>query len=270
MKVVALDLDGTLLNGKKEISQANRKRICDLRKQGVKVVLASGRSASAMRMYYNQLELNELMVCCNGGVVMDPVSEEVIASRPIARENLKAAAEVLKGDQAYYLAYTADTLWLPSVAFTMGEWLARNRELAPEDRVKIQIRNNLESLFDEESIYKLLIFCHDEAEKCRRFEMLRKIPGLEVVDSMPGAIDVMCAGVTKADGLKDIANHYSIGMDDIVFMGDHNNDVEALRQAGIGIAMENATDAAKAAADWLTGDHEADGVKVALDRLFGV
>ena len=117
-------------------------------------------------------------------------------------------------------------------------------------------------------IYKLLIFCADEGEKKRRFEKLRQLKGLEVIDSMPGAIDVMRHGVTKADGLKVIAKYYGITMEEIVFMGDHNNDVEALKQAGVGIAMGNATDAAREAADWQTADHEEDGVKLALDRLF--
>lgn len=270
MKVVALDLDGTLLNKEKLISKVNRDRIRDLREQGVKVVLASGRSASAMRQYYNQLGLNEPIVSCNGGVVMDPIENKMIESRPIAREELDVAAKILKEDKAYYLAYTATTLWLPSVQFTMSQWIERNRDLAPEDRVNIEIREDLESLFDEEPIYKLLIFCDDEGQKRRRFKMLRKIPGLEVIDSMPNAIDVMRAGVTKADGLNDIAKYYGISMSEIAFMGDHNNDVEALTQAGVGIAMGNATEAAKKAADWLTGNHEEDGVKLALDRLFGV
>lgn len=269
MKVIALDLDGTLLNKKKKISQANQERLQELRELGVKVVLASGRSASAMRQYYNQLKLDEPIVSCNGGLVTDPKTDKVIASRSIDRNDLDAAAKVLREEKAYYLVYTASTLWLPSIKFTMDKWIFNNRKLAPEDRVNIQIRADLESLFDEAPIYKLLIFCADENEKRRRFELLREIEGLEVIDSMPGAIDVMRLGVTKADGLKDIAAYYQVTMEEIVFMGDHNNDVEALTQAGIGIAMGNATEAARAAADWQTKDHDEDGVRVALDQLFG-
>ncbi len=269
MKVIALDLDGTLLDKKKQISAGNQKRLQELREQGVKVVLASGRSASGMRLYYNQLGLDEPIICCNGGLVMEPKTEKVIASNAIEKADLDLAAAVLKEEKAYYLAYTDLTMWLPSVKFTMSKWIARNRKLAPEDRVNIQIRPNFETLFEEEMIYKLLIFCADEGEKKRRFEKLRQLTGLEVIDSMPGAIDVMRQGVTKADGLKVIAKYYGITMEEIVFMGDHNNDIQALKEAGIGIAMGNATEAAKEAADWLTIDHESDGVKEALDRVFG-
>jgi len=270
MKVIALDLDGTLLNKKKEISLSNQERIQKLREQGVKVVLASGRSATAMRYYYNQLGLDEPMVCCNGGFVVDPITEKVIASRPIKREDLETAAELLRQEDAYYLVYTATTLWMSSIQFSMDQWVFRNRKLAPEDQVDIKIREDLESLFDEEPIYKLFVFCVNEEEKQDRIQLLRKLPGLEVSDSLPGAIDLMRKGVTKADGLKDIADYYGISMNEIAFMGDHNNDVEALKQAGLGVAMGNATEAARNAADWLTDDHDEDGVKTALDRLFGI
>lgn len=270
MKVVALDLDGTLLNRKKEISMSNQKRIQKLRKQGVKVVLASGRSATAMRYYYNQLGLNEPMICCNGGYVVNPLAEEVIASRSIKKKDLQAAAELLRQEAAYYLVYTATTLWMSSIRFSMDQWIFRNRELAPQDQVDIRVREDLESLFDEEPIYKLFVFCVNEEEKQERIQLLRRLPGLEVSDSLPGAIDLMRSGVTKADGLKDIAEYYGISMGEIAFMGDHNNDVEALKQAGLGVAMGNATEAARNAADWLTDDHDEDGVKTALDRLFGV
>jgi hypothetical protein len=268
MKVIALDLDGTLLDKKKRISAPNLKRLQELREQGVKIVLASGRSASAMRLYYNQLGLDEPIVCCNGALVMEPKTGNIIASHEIEKDDLDRAVAILEEEKAYYLAYTDLTLWLPSVKFTMKKWIERNRKLAPEDQVNIQIRADFKTLFEEELIYKLLIFCADEGEKKRRFKKLRQLKGLEVIDSMPGAIDVMHHGVTKADGLKVIADYYGITMEEIVFMGDHNNDVEALKQAGVGIAMGNATDAARKAADWQTADHEEDGVKLALDRLF--
>ncbi len=269
MKVIALDLDGTLLDKKKRISAGNQKRLQELREQGVKVVLASGRAASTMRPYYNQLGLDEPIVCCNGGLVMEPKTERVIVSNAIEKVDLDLAAEVLKEEKAYYLAYTDSTLWLPSVKFTMGKWIEWNRKLAPEDRMDIRIQPDFEKLFDQETIYKLLVFCADEGEKKRRVEKLRKLTGLEVIDSMPDAIDVMRRGVSKAVGLKAIADYYGITMEEIVFMGDHNNDVEALREAGLGIAMGNATEAAKEAADWMTVDHDSDGVKDALDRVFG-
>jgi hypothetical protein len=269
MKVIALDLDGTLLDKKKRISAGNQKRLQELREQGVKVVLASGRAASTMRPYYNQLGLDEPIVCCNGGLVMEPKTERVIVSNAIEKADLDLAAEVLKEEKAYYLAYTDSTLWLPSVKFTMGKWIEWNRKLAPEDRMDIRIQPDFEKLFDQETIYKLLVFCADEGEKKRRVEKLRKLTGLEVIDSMPDAIDVMRRGVSKAVGLKAIADYYGITMEEIVFMGDHNNDVEALKEAGLGIAMGNATEAAKEAADWMTVDHDSDGVKDALDRVFG-
>ena len=268
MKVLALDLDGTLLNKKKKISMGNQKKIHELREQGVKIILTSGRPSSAIKIYHRQLGLTEPIICCNGGVVMNIQTEEVIASHAIEKIDLDLAASILKEEKAYYTADTDLTLWLPSIKFTMAKWVERNRKLAPEDRVDLRVCTDFDTLFEKSPIYKLWVFCADEREKQRRMEKLKQLSGLQIVDSMPEAIDVMRHGISKADGLKAIAAYYEITMKEIVFMGDHNNDVEALKQAGIGIAMGNATAAAKKAADWQTADHEDDGVRLAINRVF--
>jgi hypothetical protein len=269
MKLVALDLDGTLLNGKKKISNKNLKRIQALRESGVKVVLASGRPSSSMRIYYSQLGLDEPILCDNGALLLDLKTEEAIASKALGKAKLMRVAEILRQEAAYFTADTALTLWVPSYKFDMKKWMQRNSRLKAEERVDIRLCRDFQALFESEPIYKLWVFCPDEGSKIRRMGKVKAIGGLQVVDSMPQAFDVMEEGVSKAGGLRAVADYYGIGLRDIVFMGDHNNDVEALKAAGIGVAMANATEAAKAAANRMTGDCEDDGVAQALDEIFG-
>jgi 5-amino-6-(5-phospho-D-ribitylamino)uracil phosphatase len=228
-KLIALDMDGTLLDENGNISEANRQAIAQAQEKGVHVVLSTGRSILTCREFAESLKLSSYLVTVNGSEIWD-CSGNLVERNILDADRIQMMWELRNTHKTRFWAVTSDKVW---------------REEFPED---ISAHEWLKFGFDIDD---------DEVRKTI-LEELSKNAGLEITNSSPTNIEVNAVGINKAKGLMSICDRLGISMDDSL------NDIAMIKAAGCGVAVGNAQDVVKKAADWITGTNAEDGVAHAI------
>lgn len=246
-RLAAVDLDDTLLGPDKEISRANIEAVHALRARGVRVALASGRRHANMLRFHRQLGLgpDDVIVSCNGALVQTAETGRVLHERRVpydlAREILADGAR--RGVTQNYYHPDGDVYVRARTPFTA----------LYESRTKSDVRVHGD-LCDlpaaPETTPLKIIWVTDAALVADLFPVFeaRYQGRLYVTVTDPEYLEFMAPGVNKAEGVSVAANALGLSANDVLAFGDGNNDVPLLAWAGLGIAMSNARDSAKAVA----------------------
>jgi len=236
-RLLALDLDGTLLNGENEISPANAEWVRIAREAGITVVLSTGRGFDSASAFAEQLELDAPMITLNGGEVWRRPNE-LHRRTPLAAEQIRELHRLaLRSGDVWYWAYTTEGLC--------------NKDKWPDE---IESREWL----------KFGFHCDDRQRILAILEELRSWGGLELSNSSPSNIEINPAGVSKAAAMEEVCGFIGCRMSEAAAIGDSLNDIAAIRACGLGIAMGNAQEEVKRAADAVTSSHLEDGVARAI------
>jgi Cof subfamily protein (haloacid dehalogenase superfamily) len=256
-KLAAIDLDDTLLGPDKSISRENRRAVEQLRSAGVHVALASGRTVESMLRYYNELNLTGPLITNNGAFVKDPSSAEAII-RIVLPDDLasRVIEEGLKQDFSVVC-----TLENEVYASDESRWVRLYEQRTGKKRIICPLPDALWKC----GIIKTIWLSSKErieegvlaARKLFRESMNYMITEPEYVEFMEKHAD-------KATGLKAVADHYGFSQTDVIAFGDNNNDVGMLRWAGTGVAVGNANESARHAADFVGPGRGADSFAQAL------
>lgn len=243
VKLLALDMDGTLLDGSKHVSPETRRWIDKAKEAGVIVCLASGRGRQSMLPYHAELGLSGVpFVAVNGGEVWRD-EHSLLTRRALDPSLNRRFVAIAEETGAWFWAYGLDGY------LTKDRWV---------------------SGFADETWLKFGYYTDDRDALARVKEELGKLGPLEITNSDPNNVEVNPPGVTKASGLAEVCRVLGIGMDETVAVGDSLNDLPMIREAGLGVAMGNAQEAVKQAADRVVADNEQDGVAEAIRRfVFG-
>ena len=241
-RLVASDLDGTLLGPNKEIGPANTAAVRRLQGDGARFVIASGRRRQNSIRYYRQLELDGLMISCSGALVQDPDSGQT--TREVLLPADLAATLVARGQDGGYtvIYYHRDHLyvgvrnhWTELYESRVGE----RAELFPGD---------LRDLRGEAAL-KIVWYGEPAALKPERSRLEQAYQGdLTVLSTDAENLEFLASGANKAAALEAVANFYRVDRSATLALGDGENDAPMLRWAGLGVAVDNANAAAKAAA----------------------
>jgi len=260
--MVAIDLDGTLLNSDKEITQTTATILRAAREQaGVKIVLATARPPRSVMPFYNLLDLDTPMINYNGALVIDPTCQHVLMHRPIPAKVSRGIIQLARRTYPEVLVS----------AEVMDHWFtdrfdpAYNTEtgrLFPPDTVA-----PVESWTDQ-SMTKLLFLgaparLPEVAEAIHR-EFPHQVTIVQTEDYM---LQVMHATVSKAQALRVVAAEMHVRRNQVMAIGDNANDVGMLQWAGVAVAMANAAPQALAVADHIADHHDADGAAHAIRQI---
>jgi HAD-superfamily hydrolase, subfamily IIB len=266
-RMVAIDMDGTLLNHEDEISDANLYAIRKAMSDGIKVVISTGRIFAAVKHYAKLLGLKAHVISANGAVISDAMGQNVIYTKPMDVIGAARCIEIARKYDIYYHCYANDTLYTEKLAYTSWTYSKLNETLPPEERIVIQrIDDGVD--FVLHSGYKImkLVMIDDDADKLAkaRYETMQ-VPSVAISSSMPNNFEVMARGVSKGRALEILADHYNIKMEHVVAIGDSENDISMLERVGLPIAMGNAADEVKNIARYTVPSNDEDGVAYALN-----
>jgi len=260
-RLVATDLDGTLLRKDKSVSARTAAALERVAALGTRVVLVTGRPLRWLAMVYDQLHAPLPAVCANGAVVYDPVTDTVLRADPLAPELMAEVARRLRAA-------------VPGVTFAVevedgrvmwhGEdWPAHWNNDHPSAYVVPE-----EELLTAPAV-KLLARSNQDPETFVR-TVAGAIAGLAEAthSSYSGLVEISAAGVTKAAGLAWLCERWGLGPTDVIAFGDMPNDVPMLTWAGRAVAVANAHPAVRDIADEVTASNEEDGVAAYLEEIF--
>lgn len=259
--LIALDLDGTLLNDNKTISPFTKNIIHKIREQGHLVMISTGRPYRSSEMYYKELQLDTPIVNFNGAFVHNPRNHTFGAYHsPMDLEVVKEIVEACHNydfhniiaevkDDVYFHYHDEKLLDI----FSLGN---------PKTTT-----GNLKAFLKEAPTSLLIHAKEEEVPKIRKH--LTEVHAEFIDHRRWGApfhiVELVKYGLNKAVGVKKVADFYGIPKERIIAFGDEDNDLEMLDYVGVGVAMGNATDDVKQVADQVTLSNEKDGIGVFLE-----
>jgi Cof subfamily protein (haloacid dehalogenase superfamily) len=261
LKLVATDLDGTLLHSDGTVTDRTRAVIDALDAQGITVVFVTGRPIRWMEELWHHVGDHGLAICSNGAIVYDVPARAVVEARPIPRAVGLEVAELIRAA-------------IPGTTFALEKTTGFGKEPSFHPRDDDEARPELsvgplERIFDESVVKLLALHLERPAEEFWAQVELAVGHAVTTTWSSVGAlVEMSAAGVTKATTLEKLCAERGIGPDEVVAFGDMPNDVAMLQWAGTSYAMANAHPTALAAADHTAPGNDDDGVATVLERLF--
>ncbi len=267
IRLVGLDLDGTVFTNDKRITPRTLAAIQKAIAKGVIVIPATGRPLSGLPEAFARMPGVEYALTSNGAAVWHLPARRKLVDLPLSAAHTLAAYALLEAFDCM-----PDVYW-DGRAHTSPERLARLEEFAPPEMVEY-VRStrtavpNLAHYIRENGIRaeKVTAFFKTPAQRVEAMEAAGQLPFLVPTSSIPNNIELNEAGVHKGVGLVKLAETLGFSAENVMACGDGGNDVEMLRAVGLGVAMGNAPDEVKRAARDVTDTNERDGVAKALEK----
>jgi Cof subfamily protein (haloacid dehalogenase superfamily) len=260
IRCIAIDLDDTLLKTDLTIDKTDQAAINRAVAAGVKVLLASGRMVQAIRPYAQLLGLDVPLIAYNGALVQEAVSGEILYHLPVPPQ---AAARVILLFQQHGIhlnAYINDQLY-------MDELTSWGLDYAANSRVEAHPVGDLNRILSTGPAHKLLGLGSVEQIDAMQAELEHEFNGaLEFVKSKPNYLEILAPGVSKRKALQELTAGWGLARSEVMAIGDAPNDLAMLEWAGVGVAIGNARDSVKRAADLVVADHNHHGVAEAITR----
>lgn len=261
-KLAAIDLDGTLLNPERRISDENKAAVEKLRSKNIDVVLASGRKHEDICRFHTELGLTTPILSCHGALVKCPQTGEVISNRYIERETVMHLLQDAVANGLSWVVYDERGVHLCRSEYWLSEYARR-------------------TCFDQPNICDSIeeyVFTHAEKVNWMGDEIAIRAHFKRVFDTFAGKLTTVITdpdhleftlhGADKASGLVDLTKKMGIQREEVLAFGDSNNDVTMLSWAGLGVAMSHGTTQARLAAKMISapGD-EGSSLARAVDSI---
>jgi hypothetical protein len=263
IKCIALDLDRTTLNGDGRLSSENKKTLEELIAEGVEVVIASGRAFDTLPEDVMRIQGIRYAVCGNGSTVYEVPTGECIRRCCLSPEALEAVFAVTEDEIVTYEGF------IDGKAYAAKEYIENpvkygatpqavayvQTTRAMQDDIVAFLRKNKDRLDSMDVIVR------DEETKRRIWKKLEAASNeVYITSSVEQLLEVADKDAGKASGVRFVAEKVGLAREEVAAFGDADNDIDMLKYAGVGIAVENASPGCKAAADYVTKHHAEDGV----------
>ncbi|MDO4437917.1 MAG: Cof-type HAD-IIB family hydrolase [Eubacteriales bacterium] len=266
-KILTLDLDGTLTNSKKEITEPTKKALIEIQEQGKKVVLASGRPTQGIIPLACQLHLKDYgsyILSFNGGHIIDCRTGEVIYNKTLPEDCLKPLYEIV----SQYRDKGVDIISYGNEKLISG--------ICPNEYTRLESKINNTPIFESKNFLedvkgpqnKFLITGEPEVIKEIQEKMIKHFRSyLNIYCSEPFFLEIMPQGIDKAHSLLRLLNSIGLTADEMICCGDGYNDLTMIETAGLGVAMANAQPEVLEKADYITKSNDEDGVLHVINRF---
>ena len=260
IRIIAMDLDGTLVKGGQGITPPVRRAIDAARAAGIDITIATGRMFRSARRFADDLQVTLPIICYQGSLVRDPVTGVTHQHDVLPTGPAQAAVKFARQRGLHVNAYIDDDLYMEADT-------PEGRFYAASSNVPITFVDDLAAAVAAGSTK--LVFVMDEdrvlnaiAEMDDRFG-----PAVQATRSHPRFAEIVRRDVNKGRALARVADVANVPLEQTMGIGDNLNDLDLVRAAGIGVAMGDADPRVLSAADWTTGSYEDDGVAQAIERL---
>lgn len=272
IRLIALDLDGTLLNTQKELTNRNFRALSAAAERGIYIVPTTGRFFSGMPKVILDLPFLRYAITVNGARVYDAREDTVLRRAELTPELALEIMTYLDGLDVAYDCYQDEWGWMSEKRLAAAavfapdafylDLLMRLRTPVPDLKVFVRERGK--------GVQKVQAFFRVDQLDLRE-ELLtslgERFPGTSVTSASPRNMEINCAEASKGKALLSLTEHLGLRREQTMAFGDGLNDLSMLEMAGTGVAMGNACEEALAAADERTASCDEDGVAVAVERL---
>lgn len=269
-RLVALDLDGTLLDSRLQIRPESVDAVAGLRQRGVDVMLVTGRHHVAAAPYHRALGLDLPAICCNGSYLFDFRRGEALMPNPLSRTQALFLLRKIRESGVHALMYIHHAITYERTEPHLARLLAWADTQRPEDRAAFQHVARFEDVAIAADIVWKFALTHPIAERLAELVAdVERDMGLACEWSGPRRVDIAQGGNSKGALLERWLAANDIPAERVIAFGDSPNDISMLRLAGLGVAMAGCAPEVREAADWLAGTNDSDTIARTLERFLG-
>lgn len=288
-KMVAIDLDGTMLNQYGLITEKTKDVIKKVQEKGVEVIIASGRAITSVKRFSKEINSEKYFISGNGAITYDIKNNRILYENVLKKQKALKIIKICEENSIYYNVYTENGIIAKSLNYNTLYYYKDNLTKPDENRTHINIVENVYDYIESkhEKILKIMICDEhksvfnsivrrlkdvDEVEVLEVSHMSRKIikQGTEEIALEYFYTEVSAKDVDKWSALEELMKIVNISKEELVTIGDNANDVKMIKNAGLGIAMGESAPYVKSVADEITFSNDEDGVAIILRKIFEI
>lgn len=267
IRLIGLDLDGTTLTTDKKLTPHTKEVLEACIRQGIEVLPATGRVWSGIPEELMKMEGVHYVISSNGAAVVELATGKAVYTNGIAWDRALEVFDILERYDTFYDAYAEGNGWCEA------RFYENLNDYGIEPLIQRLVKSSRTCIEDlrewvkehKSPIEKINMFFRDEEKRQQAFRELSEIPDLAVTCSLTNNLEINHCTCNKGDALLNLGKILGISMEQIMACGDGNNDLEMVRNAGVGVAMENGEDSVKEAADYVTVTNDEEGVARAIE-----
>lgn len=270
IKLICIDMDGTLLIDQQNISKENKDAIKEAISKGVHVAITTGRVYDCAKLYSDEIGLKTPIIASNGAFIGGS-NGEVIYNNPLSCGEVN---DFLKLTDKYNLySYLTANFGIVSTTELPENHIYKvlNNRLKDDKKIKLEVIDNIEdacSLYPNELLKGVCVEKEDTEKLMKaKYELKKLNPELEIVSSWDDNFEIMKKGSSKGEAVAQLAKYFNLKRDEIMCIGDSENDLSMIEYAGVGVAMGNAINKVKEAAQYVTTPNTESGVAKAIRKF---
>ena len=287
--MVAIDLDGTMLNQYGIITEKTKDVIKKVQEKGVEVIIASGRAITSVKRFSKEINSEKYFISGNGAITYDIKNNRILYENILKKQKALQIVKICEENSIYYNVYTENGIIAKSLNYNTLYYYKDNLTKPDENRTHINIVENVYDYIEskDEKILKIMICDEhksvfnsivrklknvDEVEVLEVSHMSRKIikQGTEEIALEYFYTEVSAKDVDKWNALEELIKIMDVSKEEVITIGDNANDMKMIKNAGLGIAMGESAPYVKDVADEVTLNNDEDGVAVALKKIFDI
>lgn len=285
-KLVAIDLDGTLLNSYGEVSEKNKKAIKKAMQNGKEIVIASGRPLQSAKSFALESGASNYVICGNGSLLYDVRNDKILFDKFIDRQKVLEIIKICEENSIFYCLYTENLTISKALNYNILFYNNENKKMPEDKQTNIKIISDIYKYVEENpniGILKITICDESSIIFGGIIKRLRQISDVDVLDVQHMARKVITSGtedvkveyhyteitskdVNKWMAIQNLANRLNIKSSEVIAIGDNMNDMEMIENAGLGVIMGNSAEYMHEFADVVAPTNNDDGVAYILEK----
>lgn len=286
-KLVAIDLDGTMLNSYGIVTENTKKIIKETIKKGTDVIIASGRPIDSIQTIAKEIGSNNYFIAGNGALIYDIKNEQVIYEKYMSKQKVLEIIKLCEENSIAYNVYTEKTILATSLKYNVLYYHKENLKKEENKQTSINIVKDMHNYIgnsEEEKILKISI-CDDSKSIFNSIlRKLKNVEGIEVLDVSHMSRKMIKQGtedipieyyyteislkeVDKWNAIEYLIEKLNIQKEEVIAIGDNINDKKMIENAGLGVVMEGSTPVVTNIADYITTSNNEEGVAKALEKF---
>lgn len=287
-KLIAIDLDGTLLNSYGQISEKNRNALNKAKEHNVEIIIASGRTTDSVRNIANDIGAKSYIICGNGSLIYDLQKEEIIYDKFIDKKKALQIIEICEQNSIYYNIYTENMVITKTLNNNVLFYYQENASKPDNKKTKINIVQDIYKYVEELENQHILKITISDSNSIIFNGIIRKLRNIKDIDVLDVAhmsrkiiktgteetvieyyyTEITSKNVDKWYAIEYLMDKLNIQRQEVMAIGDNVNDKMMIENAGCGVAMGNSAPYIKESADIVVSNNNEDGVAEAIEQNF--
>ena len=286
-KLIAIDLDGTMLNKYGIITQNTKDIIKKVQEKGIEIIIASGRTINSVKNFSKEINSKNYFISGNGAITYDIKNDKILYENVLSKNKVLQVIKICEENSIYYSVYTENGIITKNLNFNTLYYYKENLNKEEKDKTNINIVQDIYKYIDEkdEKILKIMI-CDDnqsvfksilkklgeitDIEILEVSHMSRKLikQGTEEIALEYFYTEITSKNVDKWNALEKLIELLNITKEEVITIGDNANDIKMIKNAGLGIAMGESAPYVKEQANIVAESNDNDGVAMFLKQYF--